>query len=285
MNQNKTQKTNKKKRRPLRRAQRWGKEVPAIAFKLLGMLVLTAVLGLVFSALQAIEIVWLRALLSLGVASGLVLLLYFEGMQKGTRDAASSRHYDKMKSAGRELTARDDAACYQPLKTVCAGAAVYGIPLLMAVYIALNARPYTYTLQDLPAWLTGTYGTRADVMAPLGAYMQATAMGIADWIRMIVRLFELVFVGMVPDPLKMTQLVDRLSPLMILVYPAAYVIGYLRGPANHVKVETMNRRAKKVAVHRAQKKSLAQELISGGGEVHYGHRADTDKPKRRKELI
>ena len=39
---------------------------------------------------------------------------------------------------------------------------VFGIPLALGAYLAATAEPYTYALQDLPSWLTGTYGARED---------------------------------------------------------------------------------------------------------------------------
>ena len=71
---------------------------------------------------------------------------------------------------------------------------------------------------------------------------------------------------------------------MIATYPVAYVLGYLRGPAHSAKEAAMNRKAKKVAVRKAQKSHLAQELVGSGGDVHYGHKTQNEQ-KKRKELI
>ena len=134
----------------------------------------------------------------------------------------------------------------------------------------------------MPTWLTESYGARADVMGPLGAYMVETGMEAHDWLRMIVRLFVMNYINLFSDPLTMSLVIDRLSPLFILSYPLAYMIGYLRGPASNRRLEKMNRRAKKVAVRRAEKKSLVQELIGAQVQVHYGHKKEEHK---KKELI
>lgn len=273
-----------KKRKPVRRAEHWGAQVLPMAGKILTITVAVVVMGLMFSALQALGTAWLRVLLSLLIASGMLLMHYGEGLSKGVRDAGASRHYERMLAQGRELTAQDDAACYHPLKALCASLIVYVIPLALAAYLAAVAKEYTYVLQDLPSWLTDTYGSRADVMAPLGAYAQTTDLVAVDWIRMFVRIMELIFVNLFSDPQTMGAMIDRLSPLFILLYPAAYMAGYLRGPAKNDRNEAMNRRAKKVAVRKAQKKSLVDELVGEQNQVHYGHRADTEKHKK-KELI
>lgn len=281
----KTTKAKKKKHvKPLRRAQRWGGQVLPMAGKLLAITLASVVVGLMFSALQMIESLWLRALISLAILSGVLLMHFSEGLSKGLSDAGASRSYDRALSAGHELTAADDAACYQPLKAVCAAAAVYCVPLLLSLLIAATTKEYTYTLQDLPAWLTSSYGTRGDVMAPLAAYANTATLGVLDIVRMIVRMLELLFVNLFADPLTMGAMIDRLSPLMLLVYPAAYILGYLRAPAQSAKESSMNRKAKKAAVRKASRSHLAEELVGKGGEVHYGQKADEEKKKRR-ELI
>ena len=68
-------------------------------------------------------------------------------------------------------------------------------------------------------------------MAPLAAYAGTSALGALDIVRMIVRMLELLFVNLFADPLTMGAMIDRLSPLMLLTYPAAYILGYLSAPA------------------------------------------------------
>ena len=121
-------------------------------------------------------------------------------------------------------------------------------------------------------------------MAPLAAYANTATLGVLDIVRMIVRMLELLFVNLFADPLTMGAMIDRLSPLMLLVYPAAYILGYLRAPAQSAKESSMNRKAKKAAVRKASRSHLAEELVGKGGEVHYGQKADEEKKKRR-ELI
>lgn len=272
-----------KKRKPLHRASRWGRQVPSMALKLVGITVATVVLGLMFSALQSIGSYWLRAAISLLIAVGLLLIHFSEGLSKGLADAQASRAYERALHVG-QTPSEGDSGCYQPLKALCAALCVYGLPLLLAGFISATAREYTYTLQDLPAWLTSGYGTRSDVMAPLAAYAQQAGVSAYEILRMLVRLMELIFINLFRDPLTMSGAIDRLSPLMIATYPVAYVLGYLRGPAHSAKEAAMNRKAKKVAVRKQKKSSLAAELVGDANAPHYGHQRESDKPKK-KELI
>lgn len=279
-----TNKATNRKRKPVRRARRWGGQVLPMAGKLLMIAVACVVMGLMFSALQAIESAFLRGLLSLSIASGMLLMCLSEGLSKGARDTEASRLYVKTEKEGGAPGAKADAACYHPLKAVCAALAVYGVPLALAVYLAAVAKPYTYVLQDLPAWLTGGFASRSDVMAPLAAYCSKAPLVAQDFVRMAVRMMELIYVNLFADPQTAGQLIDRLSPLMIGTFPLAYVVGYLCGPREYDKRQSMQRRAKKAAVRKAQKKRLADELIGGGAQVHYGQRQEEVKHKK-KELI
>lgn len=271
----------KKKRKSLRRAQRWGSRVLPMAGKLLVPLVSIIIMGLIFSALQAVSS-GLRLALALVIIAGILLFMLSEGLNRGAEDAAASRNYVNLTAKGVKLEEKDDAMCYHPLKAICAVMVAFIIPLALSVYIAANAVEYTYTLQDLPAWLESSYGMREDVMGPLGAYTAERSMAANDWLRLVVRLFVMNYVNLFSDPLEMSYVIDRLSPLFILSYPLMYVIGYLRGPASNRKLEKMNRRAKKVAVRRAEKKSLVEELTGAQGQVHYGQKKQEHK---KKELV
>ena len=278
--ENAAKKKNKKKK-PLRRAQRWQSRVLPMAGKLIVPLIVIVVMGMVFSALQAAG-QGLRIVLALAIIAGMLLFLFSEGLNRGTEDAAASRSYVSLSAKGVKLEEKDDAMCYHPIKALCAVLVVFLVPMALAAYIALTAEGYTYSLQDLPVWLTESYGMREDVMGPLGAYSAQPGMAVQDWIRVIVRLFIMNYVNFFSDPLTMGYIIDRLSPLFILSYPMMYMIGYLCGPAINRKNEKMNRRAKKVAVRKAEKRSLVEELTGAQGQVHYGHKKEEHK---KKELI
>lgn len=275
---------NAKKKKPLRRAKHWGARVWPMAGRMAVILVAVAVMGLMFSALQVVSSIVLRDIISLAILSGILLMMYSEGLTRGVADADASHAADRLEKLGRPLTRKEESACYQPMKALCACLVVFAVPLALSLYLAATAKPYTYALQDLPAWLTGTYGAREDVMAPLTAYAQSATFTLRDGIRLVVRLAVLIYINLFPDPQTMAQMIDRLSPLMVMTYPIACMIGYLRAPAVYAKRQSMQRRAKKAAVRKAQKKSMVDELLGSGGDVHYGQRVGQEEHKK-KELI
>lgn len=279
-----TTKTARKNKAPIRKAGSFMKDAPGIALRLLLYAVVTVVLGLLLSVIQGIENDVLRMAIA-ALLSVVVLGIYFmEGVSRGTADAVNSRQIAKLEKAGHAITAKEDASCYHPLKALAGSLMMFGIPLVLAVVLALNAKDYTYVLQDLPTWLAGSYGVREDVMAPLAAYTQSLGTGAMDWIRIVVRLFMLVFINLFSNVQTSIALIDRMSPLFILLYPIAYTAGYLCGPSQQMKIEKMNRKAKKVAVRKQQKKKIADELLGNQNVPHYGQQADKNAHKK-KELI
>lgn len=273
-----------KKKKPLRKAQNVKSEAPGMAGRMVGFMVAVIIMGMMFSALQAIETLWLRAALSLLIVSGMLLLCFNEGATKGLKDAGASRFYAEAQVKGLTLGKKDDAACYNVLKAILAMALLFGIPVIAAAYVALTTKGYTYSLQDLPVWLSDGYGVRQDVMGPLGAYAQRQGMAAGDWLRLLVRLPVMMYINLFADPLTMGAAIDRMTPVLLMTYPLTYVLGYMTAPRMRRKEEKMNRRAKKVAVRKAQKSTLAQTLVGDQHGVHYGQAADQNKHKK-KELV
>ena len=143
---------NKKKTvKPIRCARHWGLgRVLPMAGKMAVILAAVVVMGLMFSALQAIGSVLLRDIISLAIVSGILLMCYSEGLTRGVTDVDASHAADKLEKEGKTLETREEAACWQPMKAVLACLSVFGIPLALAIYLAVTAQPYTYALQDLP---------------------------------------------------------------------------------------------------------------------------------------
>lgn len=274
-----------KERKPLYLAKRWFSQAPRMAGRTALTLLAVVIMGMLFSALQGISALWLRMLLSASIVAVLLLMFFNDGLGKGSQDASASRFCAQLIKSDREPEASSDAECYHPLKALSACALLFAVPLALSIALCVRAKPYTYALQDLPTWLTGAYGARADVMGPLGAYMQpAQGVDALGWVRVFVRLLVMCFINLFPDPLRMTGLIDRLTPLMVAAYPLAYMAGYLCGPRVQRKREKQNRRAKKTAARKANKSNLAAQLVGEQNAVHYGQRPQSEKPKK-KELI
>jgi hypothetical protein len=134
------------------------------------------------------------------------------------------------------------------------------LPLvLIAGYVAITAKPYAYLLQDLPSWLAN-YTHRAEIGDPLLYARNLSAVTtITDYLRFASRFLLFPFVcllGEMSD--EMSLLLDRLSPLLMLVIPAASAIGYQLGPSRRKKTVQIIEKAKNTPRKRLKKATRRQ---------------------------
>ena len=87
------------------------------------------------------------------------------------------------------------------------------------------------------------YLRRDDVSGPLVSYIQSAGMGLVDILRIIVRLTVMPFISLVGFSVETSDhygvyLIEKLSPLILLLPACAYGTGYLTGPSVRAKVHT-----------------------------------------------
>ena len=168
----------------------------------------------------------LRLVTNALILAALAGLLYMDGMKTGEEDVAYAEIAYTRQEAGQVIPKEERDRCFHPLKglfTVLAGM----LPLvLICLALAVTAQAQVYHLGALPGWLDG-YRTRQDIGLALSYYNQTTSMGVADVLRIIVRLLLFPYVNMVgTDSPGNLLLLERLSPLVVLLVPMAYAVGY-----------------------------------------------------------
>lgn len=256
-------KTSKKKGKIVTQPYLKGKMLDRSTWKdSLRFLVSYAVLGLI-TFLLASGVVgdssFIRILLC-GALEVLFLFVFFTlGAGKGTDTVKVSEIMYDRKDSGRFLTKQEENGCYHPLKGLL-HALIGTLPLLIAaIILALVAKRQIIGFGSLPAWVTETGNVRPELVQPLSYYFVADQMGLESVLRMIIRLTIIPWVGLF-DPANASAmlLLEKLSPLMILLGPAAYGVGYLQGPARrtalHSKIAENNRKRARKEKKRLQEK-------------------------------
>ena len=90
----------------------------------------------------------------------------------------------------------------------------------------------------LPSWME-SYTHRSDIGSALISYTQPTAMTAVEFVRAMVRITILPYVNLVTSANKAGILMlERLSPLIILLPTAAYGTGYLTGKNVRTQIHT-----------------------------------------------
>jgi hypothetical protein len=210
--------------------------------------------------LMALDILWLRLVINLLMLTILAVLFYSDGAHMGEGDAAFAEIALTRQQEGKTIPQADLNRCFHPYKgffTALVGAAPFA--LLCLVYAPM-AKPVTYTLGALPGWLAG-YEKRADIGLALAYYHQQAAFGLVDGLRLVVRLLVFPFVNIAgPDNVMGLLWVERLSPLLVMLSPMAYGLGYRQGERMRAMVHggiAISRRRKNR--QEARRKKAAQQ--------------------------
>ena len=236
-------------------------ELLRTALRVFGYQVAFGFFGLMFAPMMMGTSTAVRVPLigSLIVACG--LLMFMDGSYRGERDCAVTETLDKLAKKGEyQPTGAELAKRYRRSKGVI-GALLGALPALaLAVYVAVSAVPYAYTLQDLPGWLS-TYMPRAEIGDALRYLEDVTVtVTLTDYLRIAVRFVLFPYIGILGNVSDAgSLLLDRLSPLLTLIMPAVSAIGYQFGPGRRRKAVRMIEEAKQ-RPRRRLKKAAKQRI-------------------------
>ena len=197
----------------------------------------------------------------------ILLVLFNNGSNHGADAVAKGEILYQKESEGEAFTPGEKKVCFHPLKGYFTGV-LGSLPfIVVSVVFALNATITRTGAGALPSWMQ-SYTRRSDIAAALVSYLQPEEMTVMDFLRVVVRICMIPFVNLVgaQNPHGML-LLEKLSPLIMLLPAASYGTGYLTGRSIRTKVHTMiseNDRKRKKKEIRAQKKRAA------GSETHSG---------------
>lgn len=235
------------------------KNVLAMAGRVAGSIILVAVVGLLLQVISMIGNAFFRTLLACAVIAGCFLMQFSSGGGQGERDVTFGYMLGKRTLEGYQPTKDELAKCYNPLKGflgMLLGAAPF---VICAIVVAVAAKPYTYALQDLPSWV-GAYDYRADIAKPLQYYAVAAGAGIADYLRILVRACNMLYLLPLGDAVSAYSFtIDRLGPVLLLILPLGFALGYLRGPALHKKRIEYNEQAKKAQLKKIKRNKKREQ--------------------------
>jgi len=241
----------------------WDASVARQAGKLVLYMLLLGLISLMVAPLLMIDTPVVRVPLNLLLFAGVVLLAYNDGGVRGQKEVASGLTLARRQAGGLALTQEELRACYRPARGLLA-AALAALPFFVAaLMLAVLARPYAYVLQTLPTWL-GAYVRREDIGGALQFYSQTQGAEFADYLRVGVRLVVMPASYMITGfGDQASLLLDRISPLLVLLIPGGYAAGYLRGPSLHAlaakRSEEAKRQHKKKVARKKKRERQARE--------------------------
>ena len=192
--------------------------------------------------------VLLNVLLNVGAIVATVGMTYMEGLKNGDGDVSVAEIAYARKEGGREVAREDLERSYHPLKGVLIALAGAAPILLLGIVHAVSAEPQIYTLGTLPGWVETI--TDEEVQLPLAYYNRDVSMGFVHIVRILVRLSLLPYINIITaENIQGLLLIDRISPVLLLLPALGYIAGYLRGPVSrsytHGSIAANTRRHKR----------------------------------------
>ncbi len=203
-----------------------------------GVFLMALVMTFLVSSVMTMDNSVLRIALCAVVELLVLFIFYNNAVGRGTEAVARGEILYQRQEKGLPFSESEQAICFHPAKGFVT-AMLGSIPILIcAVLLAVTARRQTTSIGTLPGWMS-VYQRRSEIGDALVAYTASTGLGLEDILRMIVRIAIMPFVSMVgAENRDGMLLLERLSPVLLLLPALAYGTGYLRGRGERTRIHT-----------------------------------------------
>lgn len=223
----------------------------------LGTLVM-AVAFLIICVVLNFDAQWLNVVANLGIAMGVYLFFAQYGINAGADAVNQGEIMYGRQEKGRPVADWERSMCYHPLKGFVS-ALIGAIPLLLcAIVLACITKRQMTNLGALPSWL-GSIESRPEIGNALAYYHEGGSMTLQATLRLIIRMTTMPYVNMIGAANKDAMLMlERISPLILLLPVLAYGFGYMNGVRVRANVHTNIALGKKKAKRKQAKERRAR---------------------------
>ena len=225
------------------------------AFVFFGILIVTFFIMFIACATTSFGNVILRSALNIVVIALIVVVFFNNGTQKGTDAVARGEILFQKNENGKPFTPAEKKLCYHPAKGFVTGL-LGTIPfLVLAVILALKTQIQMTGPGSLPSWMQA-YTKRSDIGDALITYTQPEGMSFVDFVRAVVRICILPFINIAGSSNKAAILVlERISPLILMIPSAAYGIGYMKGKTVRTRIHTAISESNRKRIRKEKRKA------------------------------
>ena len=218
------------------RAPLLSKDTFKLAVKCFFSILLSAIAYLVCMVLFTADNDIFKIVVSLAIVGVALLFQYSSGITKGVAQCTFAEILFINKQEGKLVSTQELNKAYNPLKGIVAvliGASPF--ILIAIVYAFITSYDY-YSLGALPTWLN-PYRLQGEFADALSYYSTAYTFSLQDFLKIIVRLLVFPFVSIADIFGKEAILwVERFSPILLLIAPMGYGIGYFYGENERKKI-------------------------------------------------
>ena len=223
-----------------------------------GILLLSVFMSFLISSMLSFDSAILRIILN-ALVEGIILLLFYNNASgKGADAVARGEILYQRQEKGIAFSKSEQAICFHPLKGYLVGL-LGTLPLLLAALIlAFTTTRQTTGIGVLPGW-TSVYLRRSEVGDALLAYTEVGGLSFMEGLRLAVRILLMPFVAMIGAENRDGLLIlEKLSPLLVLLPAIAYGTGYLEGKRIRTQIHTGIASANRKRARRERKARLAR---------------------------
>ena len=240
------------------------------SLKFFAILLLSMFMTFLVCSLTGFQSAVLRIIVNIAI-EGLILTVFFtKGADYGTDAVARGEILYQHVEKGTEITASERKIPYHPLKGLVIGLAGSAVLFVVAVILAFTAEKQMTGAGVLPSW-TDAYMRRSEFSMALSQYSQGSDMTFTDILRLIVRIMQMPFISMAgAENRGALLLIERLSPLLVLLPAVAYGTGYMQGPSRRriIHKEIALNRKKRISREKRERKARAARKPSGPEQLN-----------------
>lgn len=223
-----------------------------------GVMILVFLVAFIACLSATSDTLILRLLINSAVIVLELVIVFNNGLKRGTDDVTKGEILWQKQEKGQPYSDSERKLCFHPMKGYLIGLFGSLIFIIPAVYLALKASVQMTGAGGLPSWMQ-TYAKRSDIGNALVSYTQPAGMEAVDYIRAFVRITILPFVNIVGSAEKSgLLLLERISPLILMLPAAAYGTGYLSGRKVRTHVHTAISENNRKRIRREQRRRKAR---------------------------
>lgn len=221
-------------------------------------MLMVALVSLFASPALLSEAMWLRLIMNIAMLVLVYGFYYQNGANKGTAAVNQGEILYQRQESGRSVDPKDHAACFHYAKGFLIGL-VGSLPwILLAVLLAFTAQRQVSHFGALPSWVTG-FQSRSEIGEALAYYTTSVPMTFEDGLRILVRMVIMPFINMTGlENRDAHLLIERISPLLMLLPAISYGLGYIRGVGLRSRVHTSIAQNRRKAAKRDRKRREAR---------------------------
>ena len=230
------------------------------ALKFFGIMILIIFMCFLVSMMMSFDNTLIRIGINLAIVMLVYVILYTKGANPGAEAVARGEILYQRREKGQEVTRGEQRLSFHRMKGYLTGF-LGTLPFLIpAVILAVTTRKTMTSIGALPDWMS-TMIRRSEIGDALTTYTQTEGITGLEILRVLVRIFIMPFISMTGSGNRdLVLIVERLSPMILLLPAIAYGTGYMRGPKIRTKIHTeieQNRQKRKRRENKARRERAA----------------------------